>query len=99
MHIADQKTLDNLADKYGAALVAHHVMAEQFGPHAEGAALQDAWMRLVDTTIFHDTIHSKPCTLCGEPSVLGCGDSQAADWYLCPGCEGSEEATAAGYVH
>ena len=42
--------------------------------------------------------HSQPCSVCGEPSGEGCGDT-LAHWYLCPGCEGSPEAEVRGYVH
>lgn len=35
-----------------------------------------------------------PCSLCGKPTGIEPG--AAAEWYLCPACEGTPEAEAAG---
>ncbi len=102
-----QQQLDALIDIYGAWSIANAVITrirtdEAYSDYECTHIIQDAWMGLAEGPAggdLFDLIHSRPCSLCGEPSGQGTGDMHLANWYLCPGCEGSPEAEARGYTH
>uniref|UniRef100_A0A6M3M7W8 Uncharacterized protein n=2 Tax=viral metagenome TaxID=1070528 RepID=A0A6M3M7W8_9ZZZZ len=79
---------DNLEDSRGGIFATRREARAELAWREKARAAEEALRAAAE--------QEAPCSLCGtRTGIAACG----AAWYLCPQCEGTAAAAAAGYTH